>query len=108
MGTARRRRADTPMKYKSGVRVWARSSREIRREQERRLRRERRAAPRAALTKLRLCPTGKYSYASEAEARKMLAFWGSRPDRLSHKGRAPRSVYRCPHCRYWHLTTRRQ
>jgi hypothetical protein len=55
---------------------------------------------------IRLCPSNKWAYATEAEARRKLGIYAARPDHLHVKGYAPCRAYRCPWCRYWHLTSR--
>jgi hypothetical protein len=50
--------------------------------------------------KLRLCPSGKFSYVLEADARRSLAVYGSGPGAYK-----PRRAYQCPRCGMWHLTS---
>jgi hypothetical protein len=60
------------------------------------------------MSRIRLCPSGKWSFALEEEARRRLAVDGSKPDHLHGKGHAPVRIYRCPMCRFWHLTSRKR
>jgi hypothetical protein len=56
-------------------------------------------------TRLRLCPTGKWVYATEDAARVALERW-QHPNILHYGTRRPVRCYRCPDCGAWHLTSR--
>ena len=55
--------------------------------------------------KIILCPTGRRTYGTEEAAARDLAYVGQLPP-APGRDHAPRSLYQCPKCGWYHLTGR--